>query len=200
MIISNFLSSRLVQILVRNHTIEKSVSEIYQYSFNYIFEIIFFFLALQTASIFLSVPAFAPLFFTVLMPFRSVCGGFHASTRLRCTLLSYGCFFITYIVYLLTRSWPDLFWLISFYLVIGALYVFPAVTHKNRNFSEEQKKRQHKLRHIFCVIWSILFCMVYLLNLKFYFHLITICVTIVLVNLLIAVLATRKKGGYSIDF
>ncbi len=41
MFISNFLSSRFVQLLVRNHTIEKIVSDIYQYSFNYIFEIIF---------------------------------------------------------------------------------------------------------------------------------------------------------------
>lgn len=200
MFISSFLSSRLVQILVRNHTIKENVSEIYEYSFSYIFEFVFFFLALQTASIFLSVPAFAPLFFAVLMPFRSVCGGFHASTRLRCALLSFSCFILAYTVYLLTRAWPDLFWLISFYLVIGTLYVFPTVAHENRNFSEEQKKRQHKFRHVFCVIWSLLFCMVYLLKLKFYFHLMTICVTIVLVNLLIAVVYTRRKGGYSIDF
>lgn len=200
MFISNFLSSRLVQVLVRNHIIEKNVSEIYKYSFNYIFEFISFFLALQMVSIFLSVPAFAPLFFAIFMPFRSVCGGFHASTRLRCALLSYGCFIMTYIIYLLTRAWPDRFWLISFFLVIGTLYVFPAVTHKNRNFSGEHKKRHHKLRHILCVIWSFLFCMVYLLNLKFYFHLLTICVTIVLVNLLTAVLVTWRKGGYSIDF
>lgn len=54
MLISDFLSSSLVHVLVRNDTIEKNVSEIYQYSFKYIFELIFFFLVLQTASIFLS--------------------------------------------------------------------------------------------------------------------------------------------------
>lgn len=200
MLISNFLSSSLVQVLVRNDTIEKNVSEIYQYSFNYIFELIFFFLTLQTASIFLSVPVFAPLFFTVIMPFRSVCGGFHASTRLRCALLSYGCFIMTYIIYLLTWSLPDLCWLIFFSVVIGTIYVFPAVTHKNRNFSHRQKRRLQKLRHVLCVIWSVLFCMAYLLKLNLYFHLMTICVTIVLLNLLIASLATRRTGGYSIDF
>lgn len=200
MLISDFLSSCLVHLLIRNHTIEKDQSEIYKYSFHYIFELVIFFLVLQTVSIFLSVPAFAPLFFAIVMPFRSVCGGFHASTRLRCTLLSYGCFFMTYILYLLTRALPDLYWLIFFYIVTGTLYVFPAITHKNRNFSPEQKKRHRNLRHVLCVIWSALFCMAYLLHLNLSFHLMTICVTIVLVNLLTAVLVTQRKGGYSIDF
>lgn len=200
MLIFDYISSSLVHLLVRNHTIEKNVSEIYQYCFNYIFELLFFYLALQIASIFLSVPVFAPLFFAVIMPFRSVCGGFHASTRWRCTLLSYSCFIMTYIVYLLTWSLPDLCWLISFFTVIGILFVFPAVTHKNRNFSHSQKRRQHKLRQILCIIWSFLFCIAYLLNLSLYFHLMTICVIIVLANLLIAVMITRRTGGYSIDF
>ena len=200
MLISDYLSSCLIHLLVRNHTIEKNESEIYRYCFNYIFELFFYYLALQIASIFLFVPTFAPLFFAVIMPFRSVCGGFHASTRWQCALLSYGCFIVTYIVYLLTQSLPNLCWLISFFTVIGILYVFPAVTHKNRNFSHNQKRRQHILRHVLCIIWSFLFCMAYLLNLSLYFHLMTICVTIVLVNLLIAVMITRRTGGYFIDF
>ena len=199
MLISDYLSSYLVHVLIRNHTIEKNVSEIYQYCFNYIFELLFCYLALRIASIFLSIPVFAPLFFAVIMPFRSVCGGFHASTRWRCALLSYGCFIVSYIVYMLTQSLPNLYWLISFYTIIGILYVFPAVTHKNRNFSHSQKRRQHILRHVLCIIWSFLFSMAYLRNLSLYFHLMTICVTIVLVNLLIAVMITRRTGGYSID-
>lgn len=200
MLLSDLFSSFLVRVLVKNHTIEKDVSEIYKYCFDYIFGLIFFFLILQTVSIFLSVPAFAPLFFTIIMPFRSVCGGFHASTRLQCALLSYGCFIITYIIYLLTWSLPDLYWLISFFIVTDTLYVFPAVTHKNRNFSHSQKKRMRKFRHILCVMWSVLFCIAYLLRLNLYFHLMAICVTIVLLNLLIAVFITRRTGGYSIDF
>ncbi len=86
---SKYLGRYLAHYLVKNKFISEEEYSIYQYCIDYIIEMGIFFFILEAISILLGSPLYGILFFSIITPLRSICGGVHASSKLVCTLLSF---------------------------------------------------------------------------------------------------------------
>lgn len=195
-----YISNQLTRFLYQNNYIHEKEREIYRYCLNYFFSLLFYFINIQIISILFQHPSCAIIFFLIVIPMRGVCGGYHAPTQKKCSFLSYGAFLLSLFLLPITQKIPTICWIIFFTMSIAIILRLPGITHENRNFSMEQKRKQHFGKQVICTLLSVFFLLTLCLHLKHYFHFITICVMIVLVNLFFARICSYRKGGYSIDF
>ena len=199
MILSNNLSKLLATFLLKNDYIDSEQLPIYVYCLNYILEQLFFFIVIEVLSCILGLPVLGILFFSTIVPLRSFCGGFHASARGWCIFLSYGCFFLTYFLCNIMDNLPVFFWIIFFFICLMLLYFLPIVIHKNRHFTREQMDKMLKYKRISCILSYFLFAIFFVLDINKCYHILTICVSIILSSVAIALLMARQKGGYFFD-
>lgn len=171
---SNALSKHITKKLSQRNIIDTQHCPIYEYCISYLLELIIFFFTLEIISIVLGRPMEGILFFLIVVPLRSLCGGFHATSRGKCTIL--------------------------FTLTVLFLLFAPSVIHKNRHFNSEQKKKNKHFRYLFLLLTCLIFAITYYSQQIYYFHMTVICVNIVVANMLIAMIISNVKGGYSYDF
>ncbi len=200
MFLVEYISEKIVRYLLNGSYIPEKLSSVYKYCIDYVLELVTFFLALEVISIFLGNVCIGAIFFLIVVPLRSVCGGIHAPSRWLCTFCSYLCFFVTVFLLWYLQDMPNPFWKILFIIDNLFLYLVPSVTHQNRCFDQMQKRKQKRLRFIFLTIEILFFIVSSILQIKFYYEMITLCVTIVVINMLLSIAVTYFKGGYSFDF
>ena len=95
---SNALSKHITKKLSQRNIIDTQHCPIYEYCISYLLELIIFFFTLEIISIVLGRPMEGILFFLIVVPLRSLCGGFHATSRGKCTILSYSCYLVAHFV------------------------------------------------------------------------------------------------------
>lgn len=200
MYLSEYLSEKVVQNLLNGQYITEEHSSVYRYCIDYVLELVIFFLVLEVISIFLGNVCIGTIFFLIVVPLRSVCGGIHAPSKWLCTFCSYLCFFVTVFLFWFLQDMPDLFWKIMFILDNLFLYFIPSITHKHRCFSQMQKRKRKRFRFVFLTIVIVLFIVSSIFQIGFCYQMTALCVTIVVINMLISILVTYFKGGYSFDF
>lgn len=200
MFLSNALSKQITKKLFQNNLIPTQEYAIYEYCISYLLELIIFFFTLETISIILKRPMEGILFFLIVIPLRSLCGGFHASSRGKCTILSYSCYLSTHYFSEILSDTKTFYWVILFIFTILFLLFSPSVIHKTRQFHNRQKKKNRYLRCLFLLLICILFALTYYMRQIYYFHTTVICVIIVAVNMFVAMIISNIKGEYSYDF
>lgn len=200
MFAAEYISEKIVQYLLTRQYITEEHSSVYTYCIDYVLELAIFFMVLETISIFLGNVCIGAIFFLTVVPLRSVCGGIHAPSRWLCTFFSYLCFFVTVFLLWYLQDMPDPFWKVMFIIDNLFLYLVPSVTHQNRCFSQMQKRKQKKFRFAFLSIEILFFIVSSIFQIKFCYEMITLCVTIVVINMLLSIAVTYFKGGYSFDF
>lgn len=197
---SNALSKHITKKLSQRNIIDTQHCPIYEYCISYLLELIIFFFTLEIISIVLGRPMEGILFFLIVVPLRSLCGGFHATSRGKCTILSYSCYLVAHFVSQMLINTETLYWVILFTLTVLFLLFAPSVIHKNRHFNSEQKKKNKHFRYLFLLLTCLIFAITYYSQQIYYFHMTVICVSIVVANMLIAMIISNVKGGYSYDF
>ncbi len=139
------VSKFIADVLREQGAISKSETDICKYGLE-----VFISSALEIASIF-AISAFAGnfletvLFFTAFIPLRIYAGGYHASTKLRCYLLSllvYGAF--TFVMHALPNTaYAPLNVLFAAFSLSAVLIAAPIV-HKNKSVSDTERKYYRK--------------------------------------------------------
>ena len=133
------ISERLLGGMIKEGIISAEDREIYLFGIKELFSQIF------TYSIMLGIgAAFGILmetivFLVVYMSLRVYAGGYHASTQLRCYILSFG-MVIAALMLIRVTNVPETIALIGIILMSGLIYFMAPSGHKNKPLSENEKK------------------------------------------------------------
>ncbi len=187
---SQQISKKAVNYMISRHIIETEHRPYYEYGFEHIFEQLFFFLLILGVGFFTDTLLLCLTFLLTLSPLRTLAGGAHASSRLRCSLLSLGCFFLCWFLSLVLPVFHPLLWIILYAAGILAVAKSAPVCTPQKKLTEEQKLRLHRLCICFCLLLSFAYAFLIINSWKSYYKCITICVIIVLVSVCVA----KKRG------
>ncbi len=166
---------------------------IYSYLFDYIIEALLFDLLVLLFGIFTHRLGMTLCYLVVTIPMRHFAGGFHASTPLKCTILSYGTFFIAIFATPALVAWMNHILWIPIYIMlwISVLAVAPVDT-PNKRLDSDQKKRLYKLCIVTCIVMTCLFAALWFFGFRLYCGTIDVCLFICSLGLYIGLLINRR--------
>lgn len=197
MLYSNKISSKIVELASQNNNDVKKNADIYVYLVNSILEQTIFFVTLLIIGLFLHNIIFNLLFFIIFFTYRGTGGGYHASSPILCTILSYTAYFAVYIFCFKIRLTKSTFTLILYILSVIFMLICPFSDCKNRRRTEEQKKSLKSKQIIFITAFSLVGFIFYCVNKFLYFKLIMISTYIICITQAIGFIQMRiDKGGF----
>lgn len=155
----NRICEHISDFLIKKGMITDKDRHIYSYLFSCIFEeLLFDFITLLIGGIFHKL-IISTLFLVTTLPLRYFAGGVHASTPLRCNILSYGIMLFVIFFPYTTFSNANLFEYIIFFTCSVIILVIAPVDTANKRLNEKDKCRLHKKT----VITVIFVCIVQLI-------------------------------------
>ena len=177
--------NRLAHMLQSKGQISTEDESIYGYLFDYIFEEICFILVTLLIGLMLHRMDITLCYLFVSTPLRHFAGGFHANTRLGCTILSYGLFIAIILLCPIVVPFFRLLWFAVYALCWFLIYVLAPVDTPNKRLPPETKVL---LRHR-CLFTFVLMTIVYLIlwhqQQVLYYGSISVCVMVCVAGLLI---------------
>ncbi len=146
---AGFISS----ILVKNKLIEEEDSIFYQYGFEILIDTVLQTILMLIIGILLGKPMETLVFLIIFTSIRRYSGGYHADSKLKCTLVS------TFVM-LISIEFPIFFtnrvsYIIGAILSIITIWVFAPVEHVNRPLTDEAKKHCRIYSRILTVLTAI---------------------------------------------
>ena len=184
--LSERLSQRLAQWLLKKQSIQEKEYEVYCYCLDYMIQLLLFCVVIEMLGMIGKELVFSSLFLLMLIPMRSVCGGIHAKTRGICTVLSYSCFIAAYIIFRLIKGKVDGIWyLVIVTLVICLIVMFPVTVHQNKSICEKQLRKLQKRKYGMCGLLYIVTLGSYFWNKISCLESVAICISIVFCSLLL---------------
>lgn len=141
----HLLAKSISSFLVSKSFITQQEHHIYSYCFEILLSEIIFWSAIFIIAFILGLIYPTIIYLLGFCLFRSIAGGYHASTRFRCFLLSISFYllFILFFLYLSTSKNICFFFIIFAYL---SFFFFAPIDHKNKPFTEElYVNLRHKL-------------------------------------------------------
>ena len=200
MILSKKISKKITDTLVTNEIIESQKKEIYFYCLDFALDLILFncSLLLIGGLLNLFLPSF--VYIVILVPVRMLAGGAHAKSPYSCFLLSYSIYFLTlFLSRLPYLIMPGLYTLLISMLTVMILVLAP-VGNAHKHYTDAEIKKIKK--KIFFLLFFIYAFAVLMLSWEqqIYYHIILICMCIVLINQCIARCLNHRtlhvsKGG-----
>lgn len=206
MIMSEIISNKITNALATNKMIDTKLTKVYQYSLEYLLDIIIYNLSILLLGWLLRCFLLSLLYLIVTTFLRKFSGGFHASTRLQCSILSYFFYFITIfstrIFFNYTKWYSFLFSkpnvATSIYLCAALLIVILSpVIHPNKHMNYNDKRRLKKNTALTILIISIFFYILLKNRLQIYCLLIIICMMVNIISLVTAKILYRRKSNES---
>lgn len=192
MILSNAISKKLAKNLYLSGDIKESEYDAYRYCIDYFVELSLYFVITFFIGVLLGYPLLGLLNCIIIIPIRSVCGGYHASSRLRCTIMSYGYFFIIYFILQHYTYINEKIWCIIFLACALTIFFSPSTISINY-FSGRQKARQVLLRRFFPVILCISYLVTFSFEMDYVYPVIVICTLFAVLNMLIGIFTTKPE-------
>lgn len=183
----------LADTLKEDGQISEEQQDVYAYLFNYLFESLLFDILVLLIGILVHRWAIAVCYLLVTIPLRHFAGGFHANTKLGCTLLSYGIYLFTlWLAPALTTPIPQI-WLLVY--VIAWCFILPVapVDTKNKRLSDEQKKKLSGSCIRTCILMSILVFLLWWIHQPLYYGTISICLMESAVSVYIGIWKNRRN-------
>ena len=186
MYISYKIAQKLTFILIKNQFIKNDESSSCLFCLDYLIEMILFFLSTLLVSLLLKMPFLSILYFLILLSLRSNCGGFHASSRTGCTILSFFFFFMAFLMTKLYLEMPDYILHISMISCLFLIFFQKKTISLRRNFTGSQQKRHAKLRKLISLLLLVFFVIVYKLRFFSIAAAIVSCTNIAIINIVLA--------------
>lgn len=197
MYISNKLSHHICDKLLEQEIIQANAYPYYQYSFDYVLDLILFHCSLLIIGFCLHAPFLSLLYILTLSPLKMFSGGAHADTRISCSVISYTIFLTGILItkHHLFSLYPNIS-IFIFLTISFAIFLLSPVECKNKKISPN-RKRTYKKRcgSVLCIQ---IFAFLYFIkkNHTDCFSLMTFCVIIILINQIIGMIknSSYKKG------
>lgn len=158
------LAIRLSDYLQRQGIIKDDEQEIYIYSFQAMLFSGGYWLTMLAIALLVHKLPECILYFVSFFLLRSSIGGYHASSQLRCAVLSVVSFlaFIIIIQYL-PSAWQGYIMGLSLLVVSGSIIAYAPIDHPNRPFREGEKTYYRKRSILLLItVWVAVVIMVYL--------------------------------------
>ena len=146
MYISNKFSHHICDKLLEQEIIQANTYPYYQYSFDYVLDLILFHCSLLIIGFCLHAPFLSLLYILTLTPLKMFSGGAHADTQISCSVISYAIFLIGILItkhHLFALHAPiSIFVFVTFSFII---FLLSPIDCKNKKIPFEQK-RTYKIR------------------------------------------------------
>lgn len=160
-----YTSRKLTAHLLRNKIIDPSMSEIYQYGLELTLSTLLTSSTIMLIALVKDSFLFGLLYFTISIPLRVTAGGYHASTYLRCFLISNGAYLTVSSLtgYLSSLTLPYPFWLA---VLAGSVYFILKncpVRNPHHPVSATTLKKNRRITIIFLCILCCLMVSLYII-------------------------------------
>lgn len=151
------MSEKITEALVAGGKITEREIPFYVYCLEYVGEQIVYIASLLALGILFDSLVATVIFIVTFQLFRETAGGAHASTRVRCGILSYGAYSFVMLSYHYL-SMPNL-WLATgiFFTELVILTVLAPVDTPNKRFTGEQKVKLKRRCGVICLCMSVIF-------------------------------------------
>lgn len=140
--------------LTNDGQISEEQKNIYAYLFNYLVEALVFDIIVLLAGIIAHRTQTVLCYLAVTIPLRHFAGGFHADTRLGCTIFSYGVCGLFLLISPMLTFIPAYFWLTAYVLLWILLLIKAPVDTPNKRLTKDQKNKLFRLCILTCIIMS----------------------------------------------
>lgn len=149
--IAQFLSIKFTDLLLQSAVINPSDKDSYEFCFEYTIDTVFYIGSLIFIGILTFTFRLTALYILVMSALRKTAGGAHASTRFRCSILSYSIYGLTvFMSKRLVIFYPYIS--LSFILLCSVLIAILApVDPPNKKFMKEQRRKLKKYCAIFLI-------------------------------------------------
>lgn len=151
----------LVRVLTDRLILRGIISEnerpIYQYGLEVFLEMILAYLSILILALIFGNIFETVVFLFVFMLLRTYTGGFHASTRFRCYVLSlcmYGCFSI--ILFVFPENWISDVAMGNALITFVTVSVLSPIVHENRHVEVQERRYYRKVSIIMCMLFVVL--------------------------------------------
>lgn len=191
---STYISTKLIDTVAKENEEIRENKEVYIYCIDFLLEQFFFILSLLLIGLCIQDIGFGLLFYAIFILARATGGGIHASTPLRCTVISYLVFDITYTLVCIMPDNFDCLWLYIYFLIVTVHAAFPVIDHKNKRFTKAHKKKLKKRKLLFLIGLTILYIIFYYTNLSVYYKLITVSSFLFLMSEVLGYIRNRCDG------
>lgn len=184
----------LADILTEDGQIAKEQQSIYAYLFDYLIESLLYDIIILILGILIHRPGITICYLLVTIPLRHFAGGFHANTRLGCTLISYGIYLSTIFLGPILVSFTKPVWLFILYLAFWSMILPVApVDTKNKRLSVNQRKKLFHRCIITCIIMTILMIFFYAYGQILYMGMVTVCMMESAISVYIGIWKNRRN-------
>jgi len=190
MIISNLIATNITTNLVSTGEISEADSDAYRYCIDYMLELMVYFTITSLLGLSFGYPLLGLLNFIIMIPIRSVCGGFHASSRTKCAILSYG-YYLLMILGLHNYSYiNDKIW--SLIIIIGAIIIHcNKQTISVNHFTTRQRIKHTILKKTISIILCGSYLITYSLHMYDIYITISMCTFFSIISILIPYVTRR---------
>lgn len=193
--LTNQISAFITDTLITSDKIESNLRDAYIYIFNYIIDYVVYAISIIFLGFIFHNILNALIFLLTLIPLRYCAGGLHASTEIKCQILSYLTFFI---VMLATHIFYNYYILLSIFYIFSAILIViltPVDNPRKRFNCIIKKKLKNKCIKLIFINTIIYFTLI-ITHQNHYCATISICYIIVLGNQLLGI---KKYGRQNYD-
>ena len=192
MILSKKISKKITDTLVTNEIIESQKKDIYFYCLDFALDLILFNCSLLLIGGLLDLFLPSLVYIVIMVPIRMLAGGAHAKSPYSCFLLSYSVYFLAlFLSQLPYLIMPGLYILLISLLTVMIWGLAPVENaHKHYTYAERTKIKK---KLIFLLFFIYAFAVLMLSwKQQLYYHIILICMCIVLINQCIALCMNHR--------
>ena len=154
-----FIANKLLNFIYKNISLSEDMKEIYQYGIEIMISSIWNFVLILTASLLLGDFISGIVFQLFFIPLRMYCGGYHAASYLRCSII----FVITYVLIFLLGTalsavFKDYIYIaeVILLLVFIPILIFSPVKNKNKKLSDSTAKKCRVISILLYIILALI--------------------------------------------
>ena len=150
-----FLVRKATHFLTRHGAIDAQDEDIYEYGLYTLFCDIIDFSVTLVLAILLKRVVQSVLYYIAFIGLRRLCGGYHATTRIRCFIISMVTYVISIGLIFLSQPMP---WLCLIFVPVSVLiiFLFAPVGHENNPLSPGEQQRMRRNGRLYCVGLSVM--------------------------------------------
>lgn len=193
MIISDRIGRKISELMLSEGVIKETETDIYSYCYSYLLDKLIYTAYIIIVAIVLRQPFSIIVFFSVLLPLRTICGGVHADTQLKCSIFS---FLVPPSIICLSVSFqPHIMTLLgTFAISLVILLIFAPVGNKNNMISESKRQKLKKTLIIYSFPLVIMLALYMYLGLQNLIFMTVLCTLFCAVAVILGIIKNRRTG------
>lgn len=191
--IAQLLSTKFTDLLLQQGVIDNSDKKSYEFCFEYVFDLLIYIGSILLIGVAIRSADLTVLYILVMTFLRKTAGGAHASTRLRCSVLSYSIYGLTVFLSKSRIMFHYSVALCCILLCSVAITILAPVDHPNKRFTKKQKRQLKKI--CFLILSAIIVTAVAFARACYteYVRLIELCMITVLISQLAGLFMNTRR-------